>query len=663
MIRTVVVNSGAIGAHLASCHDFKGCFVMSVTSDVSAIRIGDMLLSISKQLYDDGGGEESISIDLSCLSLPEIQSQIQTMPRPFKLTLERGTGAELNYFDFLQCPVRGSQFLDSCDDSDSVDLYLTLCHLAAVDITLLQDTTVIASLAGDYPFVQNAVQKVLTCPPHIRLKGALIYLLPELRSIVEGMIIGYVKSDLGSARMAYWKNLTYPSFSLADILVDMSLTKALFFFAQHHGLHTVFFGLNLGTKDTPKICELSSRLLLQLAQIVPNASMLRSFSEVKTQMPSRMKISAHAKPFEKNISNSVPDTTCIVVFEDAVNIRNIFTKSDHGLAEGTEQDLPHKLLAYATDLIRLVRNEKNIEQSVMFRHGNYWGIIACSSSKKILIFTNYSISFAELKNNLVCENEHKIISDLAMTIKFTGAINLKINSVLFDRTAVIIIKELFDAKSLIILFIALLTESRIIFLSEKYYSANVFLANFLLELIAPFKWQHILESIIPDENFGEILSMPFPYLIGVPSNIVSDELFSDEIFIYDIGKCCVKIPSNSLDILRIGEKLSRDLDEFLKPVSSKIDELFDDGVHPPSDDFFYLSAIKNVCNSWVLNKIANVSECTTVIGDEVFFDEKQFAATPTDSTGTQNDYSEQEFLLSLSRTQHFSVFLCEKFLK
>jgi hypothetical protein len=261
------------------------------------------------------------------------------------------------------------------------------------------------------------------------------------------------------------------------------------------------------------------------------------------------------------------------------------------------------------------------------------------------------------------ETQQNINSELAIIIKFNAAIDLKINSEIIDHTAANIVKELFTARSLTILFIACLLEARIVIISDNYFSANTFIANFLMELIAPFKWQHIVEPIIPDKNLCEILAMPFPYICGTRMNYLPEQLLLDELFIFEIDRGTVKAPNNLLNILRTGTGLAYDLEKLFKPFCANIDSFYGHA----NNCFLNLSAIVSLCNNWVKSKLTFVSACTTVIGNEVFLDEKEFTSKPfriddRDDALSENQKSEQEFLLALSRTQHFSVYLADKFL-
>ena len=175
---SVCVNGVSIGATLGGIYGGRGAFVVNVVATLSAVKVGDILISIQSNLAKSSPlnigsnqttasspdtapstssdhaqvtGVDSGVVSLMDLTLQEIQAIIQSTPRPCSLVIRRGTGLDeiSQPLTFLQCQARGPAFLCSVQDpkqKETVDLYLTLAHLNTLSPKLLASHTVTKEL-------------------------------------------------------------------------------------------------------------------------------------------------------------------------------------------------------------------------------------------------------------------------------------------------------------------------------------------------------------------------------------------------------------------------------------------------------------------------------------------------------------------------------------
>ncbi len=629
------------------------------------------------------------------LTLQEIQAIIQSTPRPCSLVIRRGTGLDeiSQPLTFLQCQARGPAFLCSVQDpkqKETVDLYLTLAHLNTLSpkllashtvtkellargltpATLLRSTTsewtteeststsdsdVSTSLALDMSLYQDRPgsngldSSCVTCDEPMTNNAS--QLLKNLQSKVEWLLYQYVTSVQGASRMAYLNGAKFAAWTLAHVVSDPELLRGFYFYAHACDLQKCFAGLRIGMTMIATGAEnmantLSPENLLHLSCIMPNSSELCKFVNRNVQIGS--KVSVHKAAFGTNTKLEIEYTTHLVLFTNK-NVTSVWLKKGGSAPEAIDvHDWPYKMLAYCEDLLNL-KTECKEKTLLTFRHGIFRGALDGNA----LMFTNFPCS-----HNLLRDFIHEIqsFSNLAKIIKFTSS---NITQKYFSKnnhcaTTAQIIKEIFNAVSLTNILIACLLEARILFVSANSISAHAHAIEYIIQLIFPFKWAHLIEPIIPSSKFLEFLQMPFPFICGIPIHFLDEEISTEEIIIFNIDTGKIIASNYFSNIFEVGLPLANKLEKIFKPVLQNIDNFSEPSI--VLDNFLDLNAILLTCHEWIESKIFNLNKCASVINDEVFFDEDQFV-----KLSATNLISEQLFLLGLSRTQHFSVLLTERY--
>lgn len=219
--------------------------------------------------------------------------------------------------------------------------------------------------------------------------------------------------------------------------------------------------------------------------------------------------------------------------------------------------------------------------------------------------------------------------------------------------------DLLDISTLILVFSAILLESRVLFISS-YFSVLFKAAEIAKALIYPLLWPHIYVPVLP-RRMLQYLECPTPFIFGVNKSWLDDammrDLLAEDILIIDldIGRAVghgatsiLKLPSSTIKSLRKG------LYEQLKPSVTKSDHIF---AHqfPARLSVFPEYAIRALFQVTVLDLIRDFGYHRFVWKDErsnaqmIFFDEASYlAGSPPEK---------REFLTSLIATQAVSEFV------
>jgi hypothetical protein len=674
---SIIVNGSVIGADLASTHQKVGCFVLSVHSEVSAIKCGDILAAIITK---------NAVIMLENLSLQEIQVQIMTVPRPFTLSLQRHDGmGSVQPFQLLQCAVRGPDFLqfyrDNEGNMDKIDLFLSLHHLTTVNSELLENSEVIKELL-QHELVKGAnLQEV-----YETIKAELVNCMNE-----------YAKTKSGSTRLAYWRKKTYSTLPLSVVLSSSVLLKALFFFAENNGLRGVLGGCRFNCADH----DPSPKEILLLANILPNPIDLDPYQQHTAQTSKH--ISSHSLPFDTASSIEIQEDAHLIVTDREystawikTNTTNVKTgHRDISLSQMDITIIQSKIIDFAKDLIDLSISITATQQNrkkfylISFRHGETHGTVYATDKNNLQLITsnipcymsmrNYfiEINSIDIHSENINKNEKQLINDKEININAVTKLNdnklnanklnadklndnyselskNQFNSFDADKLNQInceLILEIFTAKTLNVLILALITECKIVFISNKSFSTHALIIEYLINLMKPFNWKHIVQTIIPKVELIDFLMMPFPFICGIPFIFTNElnQLNLDELVTFNLDNGSLQVPKSFLGIISASKELSTSLECCFRTISYDIDTL---DLNPNSTIVDIRASISEICHSWIMKKIDHTKSCVTKIGSEIFFDEKAF-------TDPSKNSSEKKFMLALARTQHFSVYLTE----
>lgn len=84
------------------------------------------------------------------------------------------------------------------------------------------------------------------------------------------------------------------------------------------------------------------------------------------------------------------------------------------------------------------------------------------------------------------------------------------------------------------LYAAVLTERRILFVSDKLYKLTI-AAESITYLLCPFYWRHIYIPLLPS-RLTDFICAPMPYIVGIHRNNMPDELLLDQVVVVDLDQ-------------------------------------------------------------------------------------------------------------------------------
>lgn len=108
-----------------------------------------------------------------------------------------------------------------------------------------------------------------------------------------------------------------------------------------------------------------------------------------------------------------------------------------------------------------------------------------------------------------------------------------------------------SVENLLVLFSAVLCEKRMVFVSEDL-SRLTLVAEAICSLIIPFHWQHVFIPILP-QQLTDFVCAPMPFMVGVHSSYLPDELMLDRVVVVDLDGNSVSV-SPSEPIPNLPEK-------------------------------------------------------------------------------------------------------------
>eukprot|EP01083_Nonionella_stella_P212440 767209_1 len=130
--------------------------------------------------------------------------------------------------------------------------------------------------------------------------------------------------------------------------------------------------------------------------------------------------------------------------------------------------------------------------------------------------------------------------------------------------------EALDVGHVLILFCAVLSESRILFISQSC-SRLAFCAESIRALIYPFRWRHIYIPVLP-EDLVEYVCAPMPYICGVLADYCPEEDVLEGVVIVDLDKGTIRgDPDSKVAPIhdKFGPKLARNLHKELSEDSDR----------------------------------------------------------------------------------------------
>ena len=254
-----------------------------------------------------------------------------------------------------------------------------------------------------------------------------------------------------------------------------------------------------------------------------------------------------------------------------------------------------------------------------------------------------------------------------------------------------------NPRNIVTVLVAFMLEFKIAVVSSKVTSLTV-LGELLKVLISPLRWSHIYVPVLPKNMSGELLQCPTPFFVGLLRENFDASVVPSDVCLLDLENDACRVPPALSKTLYAGRRLSRSLDQLMRPSLYKCDDV--DYVVPKcsggiveasgerSADVAFTSQLSKkedpdhgqvssggslsrnilrLCKSFVADVLEGVDECSVHCVDHselvVLFDEAMFVAHKQRRSKYSEFPAEKMFLDQLVRTQCFSMCVAGSILK